>query len=148
MTKKEIINAIIEEQNKVVLDLEKSIEMYKSTSDIDEDDTLDPEDYSHQNEAQEMQFRHEERLKGEKDKLSYLESHKYRDATEKVETGSLVETEAQYIFIGFSMHPFGVNGKDMLCISEKAPITKAILGKEKGDSINIGDKSYTILNIA
>jgi len=146
MTKQAIIKRIIEEQEEVINDLEKVIGLYKTTADIDEDNTLDPEDYSHQAEAQEMRLRHEQRLKGEEQKLNFLKSS-LNITTENVKSGALIETEPYYIFIGISIHPIKIGTKEILCVSEKAPVIQQLMGKKVGDGITIGDKKLEIIAI-
>ena len=49
MDKAKILSAIIDEQEKVINNLKASIERYKQESNMDEDNTLDPDDYARQN---------------------------------------------------------------------------------------------------
>ena len=147
MTKKAIIKRIIEEQEKVISDLDKVISLYKTTADIDEDNTLDPEDYSHQAEAQEMRLRHEQRLKGEQLKLNFLESSLTVN-TDIVKSGALIETDPYYIFIGISIHPIKLDDKEILCMSEKAPVAQQLMGKQVGDCITIGNNEIEIKGIS
>ncbi len=51
MDKAFILSSIIDEYQKVIDNLKASVERYKHESDIDEDNTLDPEDYARQTEA-------------------------------------------------------------------------------------------------
>lgn len=147
MIKNEVLSAIIKEQQIILDDIKKTINVYETTADIDEDNTLDPEDYSHQTEAKEMQLRFQEKLKEEQAILDFLETHKNR-VIHTVESGALIETEAHYIFIGVSVRSTTVNNKDALSVSEKAPIVNSLKGKEVGEKIVIGDKEYTILSIS
>lgn len=147
MIKNEVLSAIIKEQQIILDDIKKTINVYETTADIDEDNTLDPEDYSHQTEAKEMQLRFQEKLKEEQAILDFLETHKNR-VIHTVESGALIETEAHYIFIGVSVRSTNVNNKDALSVSEKAPIVNSLKGKEVGEKIVIGDKEYTILSIS
>lgn len=147
MIKNEVLSAIIKEQQIILDDIKKTINVYETTADIDEDNTLDPEDYSHQTEAKEMQLRFQEKLKEEQAILDFLETHKNR-VVHTVESGALIETEAHYIFIGVSVRSTTVNNKDALSVSEKAPIVNSLKGKEVGEKIVIGDKEYTILSIS
>lgn len=147
MIKNEVLSAIIKEQQIILDDIKKTINVYETTADIDEDNTLDPEDYSHQTEAKEMQLRFQEKLKEEQAILDFLETHKNR-VIHTVESGALIETEAHYIFIGVSVRSTNVNNKDALSVSEKAPIVNSLKGKEVGEKIVIGDKEYTILGIS
>ena len=146
MVKTTIVNKLIEEQKGIIKSLEKMIQLYKTTSDIDEDDTIDPEDFSHQAEAQEMQLHHEQRLIGEKNKLRFLESSLQLDA-DYAKSGALLETETYYIFIGLAMHPIKMPNKEILCISEKAPLAKELLGKRTGENITIANKELEITAI-
>ena len=56
MDKAKILSAIIDEQEKVINNLKASIERYKQESNMDEDNTLDPDDYARQNEAKICNF--------------------------------------------------------------------------------------------
>lgn len=147
MEKIEILNAIIEEQHVILNDIRETISVYETTADIDEDNTLDPEDYSHQTEAKEMQLRFEEKLKEEQAILDFLEQHKELKL-DTVGRGALVETEEHYIYIGTSVRPVVVNNKEALSVSEKAPIVAELIGKKVGEKVLIGDNEYTILNIS
>ena len=78
--------------------------------------------------AKEMQLRYEQILVQAKNNLDFLETYKDKETT-KIEQGSLIETEDLYIFIGISLQQFMLNGKNVIAISEDAPIYKSI--KEK-----------------
>jgi hypothetical protein len=71
MDKAKILSAIIDEQEKVINNLKASIERYKQESNMDEDNTLDPDDYARQNEAKDMQLRYENMLKSAKHNLNF-----------------------------------------------------------------------------
>ncbi|NNC70337.1 MAG: hypothetical protein HKN90_05890 [Flavobacteriaceae bacterium] len=146
MDKQAIIKRIMEEQEGIIKSLDKVIKLYKTTADIDEDNTLDPEDYSHQAEAQEMRLRYEQRLKGEQQKLSFLESSLHI-TTDIVKSGALIETDLYYFFIGLSIHPIKMDAKQILCVSEKAPVAQQLMGKQVGDFVTIGDKEIEIKDI-
>ena len=55
MKREAIIKIIIEEQKVVIESLQKSVEQYKIASDLDEESTHDPEDFSHQTEKAEKE---------------------------------------------------------------------------------------------
>ena len=147
MNKNEIIKSIINEQNVVISTIENSISRYKNASDIDENDSIDPEDFSHQDEAKEMQLRYEQILVQAKNNLDFLETYKNKDTT-KIEVGSLIETEDLYIFIGISLQQFKLNGKNVIAISEEAPIYNSIKEKTIGEKITIGTIENTIISIS
>lgn len=147
MNKNEIIKSIINEQNVVISTIENSVSRYKNASDIDENDSIDPEDFSHQDEAKEMQLRYEQILVQAKNNLDFLETYKNEETT-KIELGSLIETEDLYIFIGISLQQFMLNGKNVIAISEEAPIYNSIKEKTIGEKITIGTIENTIISIS
>jgi hypothetical protein len=147
MNKNEIIKSIINEQNAVISTIENSVSRYKNASDIDENDSIDPEDFSHQDEAKEMQLRYEQILVQAKNNLDFLETYKDKETT-KIELGSLIETEDLYIFIGISLQQFMFNGKNVIAISEDAPIYNSIKEKTIGEKIAIGTIENTIISIS
>ena len=146
MDKVKIISAIIEEQQKVINGLKSSAERYKSEADLDEDQTQDPEDYSRQNEAKDMQLRYEKLLLTAQKNWNILEKAKSENYTE-IEIGTLIETDKNYIFVGISLPVFKYEGKDVISVSEDAPIFKTLKAKKIGENLEFGKNSFKILKI-
>ncbi|TXF75904.1 hypothetical protein [Chryseobacterium sp.] len=146
MDRKEIFERIIEEQKKIINSLQESVNRYKSASDLDEDDTSDPDDYARQTEAKDMQLRFEKMLSEATKNLNFLDSEKEMSHTE-IENGSLVETDKNYLYIGISVPAFKVQDKEVISFSEDAPVFKEIKGKKAGDQVKIGENSFKIINI-
>ena len=137
MNRKAIITKIIEEQNKIVQNLQDSVDRYKTASDLDEESTHDPEDFSQQTQAKDMQLRYEKMLREAKNNLSFLES----EATtqhEKIENGTLVETENNFLFVGISVPVFKFKDKEVITFSDQTPVFENIKGRSSGDTIEIG----------
>jgi len=147
MTKSEVLNTIIEQQNTIIRNLENSVSRYKTASDMDENDSIDPEDFSHQDEANEMQLRYEQMLIQAKKNLETLESYKTKKYT-TIESGTLIETEDLYLFVGISLQQFKYNEKSVITISEQAPIYNLIKDKSVGEKITLGTIENTILSIS
>jgi len=147
MDKNEVIAKIIDEQNNVINSLKNSVSRYRIASDIDENDSIDPEDFSHQDEANEMQLRYEQMLIQAKNNLEILESYKSKNYT-SIESGALIETEDLYLFVGISLQQFKLNSKTVITISEQAPIYNSIKYKTIGEKIAIGMIQNTILSIS
>lgn len=147
MTKNNVINNIIDEQKTIINNLENSVSRYKIASDIDENDSIDPEDFSHQDEANEMQLRYEQMLIQAKTNLEVLESYQNKSSS-TIESGALIETEDLYIFIGISLQQFKLNGKNVITISELAPIYNTIKEKTIGEKITVGTIENIILSIS
>ena len=146
MKRAEILQRIIEEQNKVIQNLQESVDRYKSASDLDEDDTADPDDYARQTQAKDMQLRYEKMLVKEKNDLNFVLSEKETSHTE-IETGSVVETENHYFFIGVALPAFKMESKEVFCISPEAPIFGKLRGKKTGDTIEMGSNTFKITSI-
>ena len=146
MNRKDIINKIIEEQKKVIESLESSVERYKTASDIDEESTHDPEDFSRQTEAKDMQLRYEKMLRNAESEMSFLE--KEIDLShETIENGSIIETEKNFYFVGISVPMISADKKQIISFSEDAPIFQNMKGKKAGDAVKIGDNKEVISSI-
>lgn len=146
MNKIKILEQIVKEQSKTLANLTASIQKYKSASDMDEDDTLDPEDYSHQGEAREMKMRMEQLLLKESKNLELIEKCLSIE-NEEVAFGALLDLDSKYIFVGVSIHPFSFEGKEVYSISTEAPIFQLIKGKKVNELIELGTNSYIIKSI-
>jgi hypothetical protein len=145
MDRIEIINRIIEEQQKVLESLKATVERYKTASDLDEESTHDPEDFSQQTQAKDMQLRYEKMLSDAEFNLHFLEKEK-KEKHDKIEKGALVETDHHFLFVGISVHPFHVGDKEVLSFSEKAPVFGNIKSHQIGDSVIIGEQTMKIID--
>src|SRR5690606_22783573 len=105
MKREEILSRILEEQNKVIANLQNSVNLYKKESDKDEDDTSDPDDYARQTEAEDRQLRFEKMLSKEKTKLNFVVSEDDKSYT-VAEHGALVESDKNYFFLGVDLSVF------------------------------------------
>jgi len=146
MNRKDIINKIIEEQKKVIESLESSVERYKVASDIDEESTHDPEDFSRQTEAKDMQLRYEKMLRNAESEMSFLEKETEL-SHETTENGSIIETEQNFYFVGISVPMIKLKEKQIISFSEDAPIFQSMKGKKVGDEVKIGDNKEVISSI-
>lgn len=146
MKRKIIIQKIMEEQNKIIDNLTASVERYTIASDIDEESTHDPEDFSQQTQAKDMQLRYEKMRNEANLQLHFLENE-LEETHQKIEAGSLVETDKNYFFVGISVPVIKVEEKEVISFSDKAPIFEEIKGKNISDTIRIGDNTYIIQTI-
>lgn len=147
MDKVKIISAIIEEQQKVINNLKSSVERYKSEADLDEDQTQDPEDYSRQSEAKDMQLRYAKLLLTAQKNWNILENAKSENHTE-IEVGTLIVTDKNYIFVGISLPVLKYDGKDVISISEEAPVFKSLKSKNIGETLELGNNSFKIISFS
>jgi hypothetical protein len=138
--------SLVKNFQEVVHHLKDELEVNKSMSDLEEGDTLDPEDYSKQNESNDMiQILKNQLSKTlvEIDKLARIDfTHK-----EKVGTGAVVKTEKFMFFIGVAISPFAYEGNQIVGISTDAPIYNSIRDKKVGDSYEFSGMKDTIIAI-
>ena len=146
MNKTKILQQIIAEQDKTINNLTSSIKKYKIASDLDENNTLDPEDFSNQGEAMDMKMRLEQLLVKEIRNKEIIEKCLNLD-NKVVELGALVDLDIKYLFVGASTHTLKADGKEIYTISEDAPIYQSIKGKKVGDKIELGNLHFVIKDI-
>lgn len=144
MNKQEIKQQLIELQKSVIGSYEKLLQEYGSQADLDEEDTIDPEDFSHQDEATEMGQIIEMQINKAKADLYSLESlpagHQKR-----VSLGAYIETNKGYYMIMLSPKSFTYKGKSIKGVSIKSPFFKAMVGKKQGEQFEFQDETNTIL---
>lgn len=146
MNRTEFLNKIIEEQRNVVANLTESVEHYETSSDLDENATIDRDDLSQQDQSKDMQLRFSALLNEAQSNLSFLESIQDEHHTE-IENGAILETDTNYLFVGVSVPRFEFNGKEVISFSEDAPIFNEIKSKKIGEKITIGETTSTIQSI-
>ena len=142
-----IINIIIEEQKVVIESLKQSVDRYKTASDLDEESTHDPEDFSQQTQAKDMQLRYEKTLREAEQSLGFLEGE-LKLTHDKIEKGTLVETDQNFLFVGISVPPFKFENKEVVAFSDHAPVFQNIKGKSKGDKIEVGSKLLQVIDFS
>lgn len=146
MNRKDILERIAEEQQKVVDNLQETVLRYRTASDLDEDDTSDPDDYARQTEAKDMQLRYEQMLSAAKQTLAFLKTDEEK-FFEQAEEGSVVETANHFFFLGSNVPHFTFHGKEVYCITRDTPVYKNILGKSIGEQVEIGNQKVEIIHI-
>lgn len=146
MNRKDCIQALLDEQDRIIENLEEQVERYRKASDIDEDDTLDPDDLSHQTEAKDLQQRFEQLYAQAKAVRTEIEQLKTVES-DAVAEGSFAVLEHLILFFGVSIPKFSVKDREVLGISSEAPIYSDAMGKTKGDTLTLGKDSYTIQEV-
>lgn len=146
MNKEELKNKLIEQQEGMIAEFEQKVKDIHSMVDIDEEDTIDPEDFSHQAEAGEMEELIKSQLNRAKEKLGELKKFPIDEISE-IRTGAIVETNERNFIVGFSIPPVAIEGKEFVGISKEAPIYSALEGKNVGDRFEVGGVTYEITKI-
>jgi len=146
MDKEKLKNKLIEIQTTVVNEINEKIATTHSMVDIDETDTIDPEDLSHQTESLLTEQLFRIKLQKAENDLNLLEQINF-DLKTEVEPGALIKTEMFHFAIATATVPFDLEGVHVIGISSESPIYSVMKGLKKGDKFNFSDKSYAILEI-
>jgi hypothetical protein len=146
MNKVILKDRLIEIQKTIINEINEKIVTTHSMVDVDESDTIDPEDLSHQTESMLTEQLFKIKLQKAENDLHLLDQISF-DAKTKVEPGSFVKTEMFHFVVATATVPFDLDGKHVIGISSESPIYLEMKGLEKGDKFNFSDKSYTILEI-
>ena len=144
--REEIFNAIIASQKKLIENLEKSLELFNTTSDLDEESTIDLDDKSHQVSAQDRYNQTQRKLNIEKDDLFNIEAFADKECSE-IEGGAIVETEEDYFFFGYAFQPVEFNNKKILGVATNAEAYEINLNKKTGDELELLNKKLKIKNV-
>ena len=147
MNKKKIIQLLIDRQHTMITDLTKSMESYQEYADLDEDDTLDPEDFSQQTVAKESQLRLQQQLGRAQSDLALLE-HFAANNFDNVQAGALIHTDSLWFLVGISLGGFDVDDINLHCISTGSPAFDVVINKKVNDNFTLGNTNYKILKIA
>lgn len=146
MNKKELINTLRVNLNKTLEEFNERKETNHTMSDIDELNTLDPEDYSHQSEANEFEMMLNQQIKLQKANLSALDALPTTEM-DKVQLGAIVETDKHNFYISFATTPFEFNGDEFLGISVNSPIYGAMENKTSSDEFSFSGVQYKIQKV-
>ena len=146
MNKEALFQELREQKIRLILELKENVRSAKNMVDLDESDTIDPEDLSHQFEGGEMQHLYEEQLNRAEEELMNL---KYIDFSPKVnvQPGAVVYTETFNFIIGIPTLPFQYIDKQYVGISTESAIFNQMKDKQKGDVFTHASNSYTINEI-
>lgn len=146
MNKEKIKETLFSINNQIISDLKERITSNKEQVALDHNDTIDPEDYSHQNESSEMDellLIQLEKALAEKSKLETIDFQ----LKNKIEVGAVVTTDQFAFVIGVATTPFHVEEKQYVGISTDAPIYSMMKDKVEGESFHYGNNHYQIVSI-
>ena len=146
MDKAEIIRLISEQLESNIRELSKSLEDYRSGSDLDESDTRDMEDFSQQSEQKEMQYQMQIQLDHVESNLARLNDLS-KGSFSVAKPGAIVDTDKNYFLLGISIPPIHVGNKELIGITAESPAYGIIQGKSEGDHFELGNHKYTIKRV-
>lgn len=146
MDKQKFQNKLKEQQLAIIADIQEKIETMGTMADIDESDTIDPEDFSHQTESGELKVLFEQKLRKAQADLDAINKIDFSEK-KSAETGAIVSTEKFNFFLGLAMVPFEFENKKIVGVSTESSIFPVIQGKKIGDTFAHSDNQYTIIEI-
>lgn len=146
MDKKELKAHLIDVQEHIITDLNEEMSSYRAGADLDEEDTLDPEDFSHQSEAGRIALNLKEQLRKAEAELAFLKNLD-DSPRDEVGPGALIQLDDRYLYISIATLPFTHEGNQVVSISTEAPIYPLIKLKQKGDRIKLGKDNHEIIRI-
>lgn len=146
MDKNKLKNTLLKMQDELITELTEKVSTTHSMVDLDEGDTMDPEDFSHQYESGEMEELIKIQLKKAKLNKDLLQEMDFSSKTAAV-NGAFVVTNHLNILVGYPVTPFDFEGYHIVGISSDAPLFPFIQGKEKGDTFAYSGKEYEIKDI-
>ena len=146
MDKSAILRKVRELLESNINELNRSLDAQQSASDMDEGDTLDPEDYSQQSESRDKVMALQIQLDAAHAQLNKLDDFANRKSN-GAETGALIETDKNLFYMGISFSPMKIDGKELYGVSPDSPAFNSIKGKSIGDTFRIGNGDHTIQHI-
>ncbi len=147
MNKKRVKEEVVKIQEGVVDDLKKMVDNMRESADIDEEDTIDMEDFSHQEELNDMAQRIAIQLKRAEGELNYVRAISL-ERQNTITTGSLVETNHYFFYVSIPCHPFEIDGKRVIGLANDAPIFFALKDKKEGDRFTFANNEYEVKSIS
>lgn len=146
MNKVEIKNHLENYQQNLIDKIKGEFNRKKDASEIDHNDVRDADSHSHQSQSQEDEQLIDDRLKNALDALTFLKNTPLKESN-KVELGSLIETDSFLIYVGIATQKFTKNGKEIIGISTDAPIYNKLEGQTVGFPFEITGVSCKIVSI-
>ncbi len=130
----------------IITELKEELATKKGSSDLDENDTLDPEDYSTQTVSNVMVDLLQEQIAKTKKDLERIQQIDF-SPKEEANVGAIVTTDMFNFFLGVATVPFLYEHKQIVGVSVSAPIFVNIKGKKVGDTFTFSGHLYTIHSI-
>lgn len=145
MNKAELKAQFILLQTERVEKMYQAVSSYNEAKDLDESDTLDLADYSHQSESGNLASQLELQYQLEKNQLDALRKLS-TDECSKVELGALVHLGNMWVYVSVSASAFEFDGKNVHPISTLAPIYASMKGKGEKESVTMNNGAIQIIN--
>lgn len=143
MDKSEILKIAKDHQLELIRGIEGEINDLRSSADLDEEDTRDLEDFSHQDEWMETAGKMEVGLQAARQVLSQLEAISDHPA-DSGRLGAVILMNDTYHVLGAAFPPILHAERKIMGVSKEAPIYEALQGKKAGETVEVGGKEVTV----
>ena len=146
-SKKQIWEASIKAQQTIIDDLRGRVEELKATGQQYASEQRDSGAQSMSEDTEEQAALMSEQLamvEEEMEKLLRIDASQIHDI---VHLGSVVVTEQQRFLVSVSVERFKVDGVEYFGVSTKSAIYKAMEGKKVGDTIEVNNRSFKIIDL-
>ncbi len=144
--RKEIIDHLIELKRNEIKKLEESRKIYAESADLDEESSLELDDFSQQNQSTDAARSLQLRIDQEKYLLNQFINLR-PELVPEITEGNVVFTDKVNFVIGLAFKDFEWEGKRFVGISTSAPIFEALVGKREDDTLTFNGIDYTIEEI-
>lgn len=146
MNKQKIKETLIGIQQEKLKELMDRVGALIAEIDIDDNDTIDPEDLSHHTESNELLQLFRKQLEKCKTDLNFLQ-HINVDTHDKIQAGSIVSTQEFNFFIGHTFPPINWEDGRLIGISTDSPFYEVLKTKSAGETFEFNNHNYTILTV-
>lgn len=145
--KKDIIDAILAALKKDKNAYQSGFQTLDTDTDIDENALVEIDDISHKDQSTDISDDLQPQAAMLSNTINTVTGYQTIVRSD-CGPGALVETDEMYLLIGVSLPPLHVNNKKVAGITEDAKIYPSLKGKKKGDRLQLGNKTYTILSVS
>lgn len=144
--RREIINFLIELKEKEIKALEDSYKIFADSADLDEESTLELDDFSKQDQSRDSARNVLTRIEKAKENLA-----KFKDIrpqlVDEITNGNVVLTDKVNFVIGLAFKDFEWKNKKFIGISVEAPIFAELQWKKEGETLVFNQVEYKIKEI-
>jgi len=144
--RKEVIAHLIELKSQEIKALEESHKIYADGADLDEESSLELDDFAQQSQSTDSARNLEIRINQAKENLEAFKTVR-PELVDEITEGNVVFTDKVNFVIGLAFKDFEWENKKFVGISTDAPIFEALVGKREGDKVDFNGINYTIEEI-
>jgi len=144
--RKKIINHLIELKEQEIKALEDSYKIFNESADLDEETTLELDDFSKQDQSRDSARNVLMRVNLAKENLSDFKNLRPQ-LVEEITSGNVVLTDKVNFVIGLAFKDFNWENEKYIGISTDAPIFSELQFKKEGDTLVFNGVEYQIKEV-